>query len=238
MPPHRCFGCGRPTAALGFGLSNGGALGSERLRGAPLGSSYEERRLGREGERGGAAVRSRALAQQTLTSVSHMSPGRPPRLSSWDLPQPPKEGDAQGSPLLPELGRQGMFWLDTLGDLLHRWRGLKGCCPMGHCLDRDREWQQWGREGDWRGRRSFPPALFCSSYHSMLRDLGRKADSSAEAYSAFLLFSCFCLTDKRWANLERLLSDLGKGRGKALMSLKHPDSQQQVRGTKPGDAQS
>lgn len=67
-----------------------------------------------------------------------------------------------------------------------------------------------------------PPALSCSSYHSMLRDLGRKADSSAEAYSAFLLFSCFCLTDKRWANLERLLSDLGKGRGKALMSLQHP----------------
>lgn len=67
-----------------------------------------------------------------------------------------------------------------------------------------------------------PSAPSCSSYHSMLRDLGRKADSSAEAYSAFLLFSCFCFTDKRWANLERLLSDLGKGRGKALMSLKLP----------------
>lgn len=79
-----------------------------------------------------------------------------------------------------------------------------------------------GEEGDWRGGGSLPPALSCSSYHSMLRDLGRKADSSAEAYSAFLLFSCFCLTDKRWANLERLLSDLGKGRGKALMSLQHP----------------
>lgn len=79
-----------------------------------------------------------------------------------------------------------------------------------------------GEEGDWRGGGCLPPALSCSSYHSMLRDLGRKADSSAEAYSAFLLFSCFCLTDKRWANLERLLSDLGKGRGKALMSLQHP----------------
>lgn len=79
-----------------------------------------------------------------------------------------------------------------------------------------------GEEGDWRGGGTLPPALSCSSYHSMLRDLGRKADSSAEAYSAFLLFSCFCLTDKRWANLERLLSDLGKGRGKALMSLQHP----------------
>lgn len=51
-----------------------------------------------------------------------------------------------------------------------------------------------------------------SSYHSMLRDRGRKADSSAEAYSAFLVFSCFCLTDKREANLERLLSDLGRGK--------------------------
>lgn len=76
-----------------------------------------------------------------------------------------------------------------------------------------RQWQQWGKGTGGRLERQelLPPALSCSSYHSMLRDLGRKADSSAEPCSAFLLFSCFCFTDKRWANLARLLSDLGRG---------------------------
>lgn len=94
--------------------------------------------------------------------------------------------------------------------------GLKGVPPWGNART---EWGQGGRRG--LGG-CLPPAPSCSSYHSMLRDLGRKADSSAEPYSAFLLFSCFCFTDKRWANLARLLSDLGKGRGKELMSLKVP----------------
>lgn len=80
---------------------------------------------------------------------------------------------------------------------------------MGRCLDRAREcWQRGQGAGGGLERQEL---LSCSSYHSMLRDLGRKAGSSAEAYSAFLLFSCFCFTDKRWANLERLLSDLGRG---------------------------
>lgn len=175
-------------------------------------------------------VRPCAPTQQTPVSMPHMSSATPPwlRPPGKEPPRAPHCSLHQG-----EGGRCGsVSWVRFCS----RRRGWRECCPMGHGLDRDREWQQGGEGtgGDWRGRSSFPQP----SYHSMLRDLGRKADSSAEAYSAFRLFSCFCLTDKRWANLARLLSDLGKGRGEALMSLKHPGPQWQVHGTKPGDARS
>lgn len=168
-----------------------------------------------------------------LTAASLQAPRD--ALLGGGLLSPHSRGARSGLPAAPSTGVRAIYGSVPWGSFCS---SLGGCCPRSVLPGRGQSVSggNRGQEGDWRGGGSLPPALSCSSYHSMLRDLGRKADSSAEAYSAFLLFSCFCLTDKRWANLERLLSDLGKGRGKALMSLQHPGSQRQGDGTEPPDA--
>lgn len=151
--------------------------------------------------------------------------------SSWGLPQSRKEQARLGLPLLPALRQGGMVWSDSLGELLQQMEGFEGVSSLGTLL---RQGQRVLAEGTGSRRgtgEAGAPVLQLLPFNAQRpgpegRQLGRGILSFPSLL--LLLLHRQAVGKPREAALRP-----GKGRGKALMSLKQLSSQRQVRSTKP-----